>query len=471
VRTAIDIAESVRSGARRAVDILDECLDAIDTRNPELNAFVAIDRDGARRAAADVDAKVRAALDPGPFAGVPFGVKDLYDLAGLPTSKGSLLFKGGPPAEADAVDVARLRAAGAVPVGKTAVPEFGSVCFTASPAWGVTRNPWNLAVTPGGSSGGSAAAVAGGLVPMATGGDGGGSIRIPAAWTGLVGLKPSFGRIPYPDNLASETDTKGVLVASVADAARHLDVTCGPDDRDRTSLPHPGLSYEGLLDTLDVSGLRVGWSPDLGYAAVEPEVEAIAEAAARDLVKAAGLPWSPITVKLTDPVRVWLGSGSLDLYQDLERGMWPDRGGELHAVNRYNLTQSDLLSPAQVARVWMRRRRLEQEVARVHADVDVVLTPTTAVAPFAAAGPIPEVIAGQSVFPAMAVPFTMIANLCWNPAASVPAGLTAAGLPVGLQIQARRHADELVLRLARLLEQARPWPTLPETPPSARQWS
>ena len=164
---------------------------------------------------------------------------------------------------------------------------------------------------------------------------------------------------------------------------------------------------------------------------------------------------------LTDPVRVWMGAGSLDLYQDLERGMWPDRGGELHAVNRYNLTHCDLLTPAQVARVWMRRRRLEREVAELHAEVDVLLTPATAVPPFAAEGPIPEVIAGQSVFPAMAVPFTMVANLCWNPAASVPAGLTSAGLPVGLQIQARRHADEVVLRMARLLELARPWPALP----------
>ena len=461
MRTAIEIAESVRSGARRAADVLDECLDAIDARNPGLNAFVVVDRDGARRAAAHVDALVRAGVDPGPFAGVPFGVKDLYDLAGVTTSKGSLLFKDGPPAGEDAVDVARLRAAGAVPVGKTAVPEFGSVCFTASPAWGVTRSPWDPAVTPGGSSGGSASAVAGGMVPMATGGDGGGSIRIPAAWTGLVGLKPSFGRIPYPDNLASQTDTKGVLVTAVADAARHLDVTCGPDDRDRSSLPRPGCSYETLAETLDVTGLRIGWSPDLGYAAVEPEVEAIAEEAARALVEAAGAVWSPVAVKLTDPVRVWLGAGSLDLYQDLERGMWPDRGGELHPVNRYNLTHCDLLTPAQVARVWMRRRRLEHEVAALHAEVDVVLTPTTAVPPFPAEGPIPEVIAGQSVFPAMAVPFTMVANLCWNPAASVPAGLTSAGLPVGLQIQARRHADELVLRLARLLEQARPWPALP----------
>jgi len=460
VRSAIEIAESVRSGARTATDVLEESLAAIDDRNGALNAFVVVDPAGARAAASRVDDLVRAGEDPGPLAGVPFGVKDLYDLAGTPTSHGSLLYKDAPPAAADAIDVARMRAAGAVPVGKTAVPEFGSVCFTASPAWGVTRNPWDPSVTPGGSSGGSAAAVASGMVPMATAGDGGGSTRIPAAWTGLVGLKPSFGRIPYPDNVASQTDTKGVLVTTVADAARHLDVTCGPSSRDRTSLPHPGISYEQAIGTLDVSGLRIGWSPDFGYAAVEPEVSALAEEAARALVAAVGARWTPLTVRLTDPVRVWMGSGCLDLYQQLERGMWPDRGGDLHSVNRYNLTHSDLMTPAQVARTWLRRRRLEDEVAALHDEVDVVLTPTTAVAPFAAEGPIPEVIAGQSVFPAMAVPFTMVANLCWNPAISVPAGLTAAGLPVGLQIQGPKHADDVVLRLARVLEQARPWPTL-----------
>jgi aspartyl-tRNA(Asn)/glutamyl-tRNA(Gln) amidotransferase subunit A len=461
VRSAIEIAASVRSGERTAGEVLEECLAAIDAANASLNAFVVVDPAGARSAAAAVDALVRAGRDPGPLAGVPFGVKDLYDLAGTSTARGSLLYKDAPPAATDALDVARMRAAGAVPVGKTAVPEFGSVCFTASPGWGVTRNPWDPSVTPGGSSGGSAAAVAGGMVPMATGGDGGGSIRIPAAWTGLVGLKPSFGRIPYPDNAASMTDTKGVLVTTVADAARHLDVTCGPSARDRTSLPHPGVRYEDMLEVLDVSGVRIGWSPDLGYAAVEPEVAAIAEAAARDLVAAMGARWTPLDVHLTDPVRVWMGAGSLDLYQQLERGMWPDRAGDLHPVNRYNLTHADLLTPAQVARAWMRRRQLEAEVAALHDEVDVVVTPTTAVPPFAAEGPIPEVIAGQSVFPAMAVPFTMVANLCWNPAVSVPAGLTASGLPVGLQIQGPRHADEVVLRLARILERARPWPALP----------
>ncbi|HEY2427547.1 MAG TPA: amidase family protein [Acidimicrobiales bacterium] len=463
--TPIEIATAVRAGERKAVEVLDGCLAAIDDRNPALNAFTVVDADGARRAAEAVDAAVARGEDPGAFAGVPFAVKDLYDCTGLPTGKGSRLFLGAPPAVADAVDVARLRAAGAVPVGKTTLPEFGTLAFTSTQGWGTTRNPWDPATTPGGSSGGSAAAVAGGMLPMATSGDGGGSTRIPAAFSGLVGHKASYGRIPFPDNCASQTDTKGILVTTVADAARHLDVTCGPDDRDRTSLPEPADvrragGYEGLIETLDVSGLRVAWSVDLGYAVVDPEVAAITESAARELVRVAGMTDVTVAIDLPDPVRVWLSQGVLDLFMDLEPGMWPDRADELEGFTRFALQASEQAAPAQIARVWQRRMALERAVAAVYDQVDILLTPTTAVPAFAAEGPMPTEIAGQTVFPAMATPFTMIANLCWNPAVSVPAGLTAAGLPVGLQIQGRRHADEVVLRLARLLEQARPWPRL-----------
>lgn len=465
VDTPIDIARAVRSGERTAQEVLDECLGAVEAANPALNAFVVLDPDGAQRAASAVDSAIARGDDPGPFAGVPFGVKDLYDAAGMPTSKGSLLFKGGPAASSDSVDVARLRAAGAVPVGKTAAPELGAVCFTSTRAWGTTRNPWDPSLTPGGSSGGSSAAVAAGMVPMATASDGGGSTRIPAAFCGLVGLKPSYGRIPYPDNGASQTSAKGILVTTVADAARHLDVCAGPDDRDRVSLPDPsavrrGGGYERVIETLDVGGLRLGWSPDLGFAAVDPAVASVTEAAARVLAAAAGLSLRPVEVHLTDPVRTWLGANALDLYQELEAGMWPERGDELESWNRRALESTDRLTPVQLARIWQQRMRLEQEVAAVHQTVDVLLTPATAVPAFAAAGPLPTVIDGRKVHPAMAVPFTMVANLCWNPAISVPAGLTGAGLPVGLQIQGPRHADDVVLRLARILEQARPWPRL-----------
>src|ERR671910_769285 len=187
---AIEIAEAVRTGQRRATEVLDEALAAIDARNDELGAFVHVDEGVARAAAEVVDAAVAAGRDPGRFAGVPLGVKDLEDCAGMPTTHGSLAYAGRGPVAADSVHVARLRAAGAVPVGKTAAPEFGTLNFTRTKVFGAARNPWDPERTPGGSSGGSAAAVAAGLVPVATASDGGGATPIPAAVFGLVGVQP-----------------------------------------------------------------------------------------------------------------------------------------------------------------------------------------------------------------------------------------------------------------------------------------
>jgi len=459
VQTVISTADSVRAGQVSAVEVLEECLGRIEAANPKLNAFVHLDPEGARRAATAVDAAVKAGGDPGPLAGVPFGVKDLENCAGMPTSHGSLLFKGRAPMAEDSVHVARLRAAGAVPVGKTAAPEFGADCYTSTRAWGTTRNPWNLDLTPGGSSGGSAAAVAAGLVPFCTASDGGGSTRIPAAFSGLVGHKASYGRIPHPEAGGSETTALGAVVTSVADAARHLDVTAGPDDRDRTSLPTPGFSYEQIIEELDVAGLRAAWSSDLGFAPCEPEVSGPAEAAARELIAVAGLREVGVEIRLTDPVRVWLASGAVDIWMDVEPGMYPERADEFDRTVRYDLDHSYERTAPRIGRTMKRRAHLAKEVAAIFDQVDVLLTPTTAVPPFPAEGLMPRVINGVEVATlAMAVPFTMLANLCWNPATSVPAGTTSDGLPVGLQIMTRRHRDDVALRLARLFEQARPWP-------------
>jgi aspartyl-tRNA(Asn)/glutamyl-tRNA(Gln) amidotransferase subunit A len=458
--TAIQIAESVRRGEGSAVDVLDQALAAIEAANPRLNAFVHLDAAGARRSAEAVDAAVAAGRDPGPFSGVPFGVKDLEHVAGMPTSFGSLLFKGRPPLWQDSLQVARLRAAGAVPIGKTASPEFGAVAVTDSPAWGVTRNPWDPERTPGGSSGGSAAAVAAGMVPLATASDGGGSIRIPASFCGLVGFKPSFGRIPHPGNQPSATSVYGALVTSVADAARHLDVTAGPHDTDRLSLPAATVRYEDAIEALDVRGLRARWSPDLGFAMVDAEVAALAEAAALDLIEAAALEPVPGMIALTDPLRVWDASRAADFFMDLEPGMWPDKAGALSDYVRPTVRRFESVVAPRIAETWKSRQRLDDELADLFNEIDVLLTPTTALPAFAAEWPMPSVINGAEVHPSMTVPFTMVANLGWHPAVSLPAGQTAGGLPVGLQVQCRRHADEVVLRLARLYEQTRPWPRL-----------
>lgn len=464
VRTAIETAEAVRGKKVRAREMVEAALARIAARNAELGAFVVVDPELALREADALDARIARGEDPGPLAGVPFGVKDMDHCAGLPTSYGSRLHQGLPPREEDSVHVGRLRAAGAIPVGTTASSEFGTLHFVHT-ALGTTRNPWNRERTTGGSSGGSAGAVAAGMVPLATAGDGGGSTRIPAAFCGLVGMKPSFGRIPREGAGTSQTAVWGALTTTVADAARHLDVTAGPDDRDRTSLPPPSLRYERAIDELHVAGLRVAWSPDLGYAAVDPEVRALAEEACAALVDAARLRWVDRKVELTDPVRAWLGTGAIDIWLHLERDDWPSRKDELLGWTRRSYEQSEGFTAPRYAGVLRRRTRLEHEVAALFQDVDVLATPTTAVAAFDAEGPGRSVVIdGREVDPALTVPFTMIANLCWNPAISVPAGVTREGLPVGLQLMTRRHTDEIPLRLARLLEQTRPWPPLATTP-------
>jgi aspartyl-tRNA(Asn)/glutamyl-tRNA(Gln) amidotransferase subunit A len=258
--SAIAASDAVRKGTQSAVDLVERALVAVAVANPELNAFVHLDADGARAAAARIDARVAAGEDPGPLAGVPFGVKDLDDCAGMPTTHGSRWFLGQPPVQRDALHVERLRAAGAIPIGKTAAPEFGTFAYTASPALGVTRNPWNPERTPGGSSGGSAAAVASGMVAFGTASDGGGSTRTPASFCGLVGHKCSYGRIP--DAIAGrygQTAVPGALTTTVADSARLLDVMSGPHRRDRSSLPPPTVRYEDAIESLDLSGLRIAW--------------------------------------------------------------------------------------------------------------------------------------------------------------------------------------------------------------------
>jgi aspartyl-tRNA(Asn)/glutamyl-tRNA(Gln) amidotransferase subunit A len=449
--TAIEIAESVRAGELRAVEVLDACLAEVTAGNGPLNAFVHLDEGLARAAATAVDEAVAAGRDPGPFAGVPIGVKDLEDCAGMPTSHGSLVFKGRGPVAADSIHLARLRAAGAVPIGKTAAPEFGTMNFTKTKAWGITRNPWALDRTPGGSSGGTAAAVSAGLIPCGTASDGGGSTRIPAAFTGLVGMKPSHGRIPDPGPSGSQTAVYGLLTTTVADSARHLDVVAGPDDRDRLSLPAPTVGYEAAIELLDVAGLRARWSVDLGFVEhVDPEVAALAAAAAEGLAAAAGLALDDDPVHLTDPVRAWLSGGAMDLWFSIDEDMWPAVADDLTRYSRDTLEQTQDYPLPKFARAIRRREQLTLDAAALFAEVDVVLTPTTAVPAFAAEGPPPG--------GAMATPFTMLANLCWNPSISVPAGSTADGLPVGLQITAARHRDEVPLRLARIWEQAAPWP-------------
>jgi aspartyl-tRNA(Asn)/glutamyl-tRNA(Gln) amidotransferase subunit A len=462
MKSVVDIASAVARGALKAEAVVDECLEAIERNNARVNAFVYLDAAAARAQARALDARIARGEKAGPLAGVAFGIKDIREsCAGMPRRNGSLFHRDDPPETEDSPFIARLRAAGAIPLGKVATAEFGMDGVTHTLAHGTTRNPWNLARTPGGSSGGSAAAVAAALVPFCTAGDAGGSTRSPAGYTGTVGLKPSLGRIPRSDGF-NDRSCPGVITATVCDTARILDVAAGPDDRDRMTLPEAGVSYETLIDTLNVHGLRAVWSEDLGFAPVEPEVAEIARRAALRLIDAAALHPLAEEVHFTNVYMAANMHMTRRFADELKRrGILPGQKGSLSPGPRFFLEKAEAFTEAQVFEALELEKRLEQEIATFFRRADILLTPCHATPAFAAEGPLPERIAGKDASETHGDAFPMLANIGWNPSISVPAGLTAEGLPVGLLITVPRHRDDMALRLARILEIAAPWPLHP----------
>lgn len=453
------IADGVRSGDLSAKEVLETFLERIEAYNSELVAFVHIDVERARSQAADVDRKIGAGEDAGPLAGIPIGVKDLENAAGMPTTHGSVLFKDN-MAEADSIQVSRLREAGCVVVGKTAAPEFGIYAFTSTDLHGTTRNPWNLDRTPGGSSGGSAAAVAAAIVPIATGSDGLGSIRIPASYSGILGLKATFGRVPRGSSVESSYGGNyGPMARTPRDAARYLDCVVGPDERDQFSLPHPGFRYEDKLDELP-EGLRATWSSDLGYGTCAAEVARIARDAASALASAGAFTWIDKPVELKDMGVASGIIGSPERWARLGK-FWPERRADMSPFLQFMMERSlEMTDIDQYARAHERRWQNNQTLAAVFADVDLIVTPTTSTTAFAAEGPMPTEIDGRKIKPIHSITFTPPFNFSGHPAISIPCGFDSEGLPVGLQIVGRRHTDHVLLALARAFEQTRPWPQI-----------
>lgn len=469
---AWELADSIRAGKLSAGEVLDVYLERIERSESTLNAWCDIDADGARAQARAIDDRVVHGEDPGLFAGVPVGVKELAAVRGLSDTHGSLLYAGR-VADHDCTEVARLRAAGAVIVGKTTAPEFGSINWTHTKIHGVTRNPWNTERTPGGSSGGSGAAVAAGQVPIATGSDGGGSIRIPASYCGLFGFKVTFGKVGSDPEAfdASLTAVPGPMARSVRDAARYVDVVAGPTVNDPTSLARHGISYEQLL--LDgepierLRGMRAAWSSTLGFAVTDPEVEEQSRAAAIELAKEARLHLVDLDVKLPRPGRAWSLLSSLAMaadHLDAARGRFDD----LTPVVRAGLAWCERIKIDDITRAYRRREELLAAIARTFDEIDILFTPTTATVGFEAAGPPPTVIAGQEVSGMGSVPFTAPFNISGQPGVSIPCGLNSDGMPIGLQAVTRRHDDDLLLALGLLAERTRPWTKLaPSTETSA----
>lgn len=463
-RSARDLADEVRAGRLRARDVLEHHLDRIGRLDPAIGAFVFVDPERARAVADRVDADVAEGRDPGPLAGVPLGIKELEQVEGWPDTRASTVYRDRIGTVTSTMS-ARLLAAGAVPVGLTASPEIGHLPYTCSVLHGPTRNPWALDRTPGGSSGGSGAALAAGLVPLATGSDMGGSIRLPAGWSGVVGVKGTLGRVPRGPGFLGHADMVhyGPLARTVRDAARFLDVCAGTDERDPNSLPAPAVPFERAVGELAVHGLRVAVVDDNGLSPSHPGVRDALRTAADALLAAVGGKEVALRLDLPD---IMPGAAAL-LFADGDPAMAEAMGeimGNLFATPGAAPLMTEAFAGADlsleaVARSTQVRFELNQALAAAFAEADLVLIPCSPVPAFGCEGPLPTVVDGREVGPQAAALFTGPFNLSGHPVVVVPMGQVD-GAPVGMQIVARRHEDALALAAAAAYEQARPWPLL-----------
>lgn len=468
--SAWEIARAIRERRLSSVEVIDAVLARIEELNPAVNAYCLVRGEQARAQAEGADRAVAAGGQLGALHGVPVALKDLTPTRGVRTTYGSRAFAEHVPDE-DAILVVRLRAAGGVIVGKTTTPEFGNKGVTESPLLGRTNNPWRLTHTAGGSSGGSAAAVAAGMVALADGSDGAGSIRIPASCCGVVGLKPSFGRVPvYPRNGYESISHHGALARTVADAALMLSVIAGPDDRDPYGTPPGATDYLAAAHEATVDGWPVAFSEDLGLGPIEPEVAAIAREAAETLSELGANVQqdAPRTSDPRDPMAtIWqvsLGTIARERVlpvvgrDGMDRHLLSlmDAAEKITAVEHYRATQ-------------FFRHAFYVAMRRFFEDYRLLVTPTLAVAPFPHPDrhrPGPDRVAGRSVNPFLGWLLTYHANLTGQPAISMPYGATDDGLPVGVQIIGRPGADADVLRAAAALEHARREPQAHPNPAS-----
>lgn len=447
---ATELLRLYRNQELSPVEVTRAVLDRIAAVNPKINAYCLVDETQALAQARAAERRWLAGQPLGRLDGVPASVKDLIVTKGWPTLRGSRTIDPAGPWNDDAPAVARLKEHGAVLLGKTTTPEFGWKGVTDSALTGATHNPWKIGRTPGGSSGGASAQVAAGLGPLAIGTDGGGSIRIPAAFAGIVGMKPSFGRVPaWPASPFGTVAHLGPMTRTVADAALMLTVLAGPDYRDWLALPASGEDYGQGLDQ-GIRGLRIAFSPDLGYARVDPEVAAIVAGAVRHFA-ALGAEVEAADPGFSDVGPIFAVHWQAGAFQALkaippEKRALIDEGllRAAEAGGRYSL--SDYLDAAQA------RAALGLTMRTFHTKYDLLVTPSLAVPAFAVNRLAPPADEGGDW--TVWTPFSYPFNLTQQPAISVPCGFTAEGLPVGLQIVGPAHRDALVLRAARAFETA-----------------
>ncbi|MCO5220152.1 MAG: amidase [Thermomicrobiales bacterium] len=450
---ATEMLARYRDRSLSPVEVTTAILAQIELVDPRINAYVTVTGDIALEQARMAEQSWQAGI-AGDLLGVPISIKDLTATKGIRTTRGSRLYENWIP-DSDAIFVERVKNAGSVMLGKTSSPEFGWKGETTNPISGTTRNPWNLERTAGGSTGGGSAAVAAGMGPLTQGGDGAGSIRIPSSFCGIYGLKPSFALVPaYPPSAIADVAHLGPMTRTVADAALLLNVVAGEDSRDRFSWSS-NLDYLPFCDTRDLKGWRIAWSPDLGYAAVEPEIAAICEQQVQ-ILRDLGAEVVEAHPGLPDPWEIindlWaaaMGSLHIDNLDEVRELIDPGR----LTVVEYGLT----VTGAELTRKQQRRGEYYESWRQFMQEYDLFVCPTEPCTAFEAGLDFPPVIAGREMSYLGWTAFTYPFNLTGFPAATVPAGFAADGLPVGLQLVGRWHDDASVIAASAAFEAAAPW--------------
>jgi len=445
------------------VELVDLYLRRIERLDGTLHSYLTVAADQAFEAAKAAEAAVSQGGALGPLHGVPISIKDLEPTRGIRTTGGSLVFEHRIP-DRDSIVVERVRASGAIILGKTNKPEFGLLGTTENRLGEGCRNPWDPERTSGGSSGGAASALAAGLCALATGTDGGGSIRIPASFCGVYGIKPQLGRVPRGPLPASAPGNQlshpGPIARTVADAALLLSILAGYDRRDPASLRDGPADYVDATSR-DIKGLRMGWSADFGYAPVDPEVQRICRDAAgrfQDL----GCPLADSELALDEPYPAFwtlFATNSYATFSDI----WPAHAEEMTSYAQASFGHGASVTGTEYARALGYRDRLRGQFDDIFDRFDVLLSPTVAVPAF----PVrerPDTIAGKAVNPFWGfLPFTFPINMVGLPAASIPCGLSEAGLPIGLHIVGRRGDEETVLAVSAAFERTGVWSSQPPT--------
>jgi len=448
------LVDMIKSKKLSPVELMEVTLKRINAFNPKLNAFLTMAEEEAMQGAREAEKALHTGSNLGPLHGIPTSIKDLNSTKGMRTTRGSLVYKDFVP-DTEGSMVQRIRAAGAIIVGKTNAPEFGMMCSTENKLGDACRNPWNTEMTPGGSSGGAAAAVAAGMNSLAQGSDGGGSIRIPAAFCGLFGLKGTNGRVPAdvaPWGV-SHIGCYGPLTRNVRDAALMMNVISGPDGLDYSCIRKTPPDFLKALDS-GLKKLRIAWSPDLGYEVkVDPEVKSVVEAAVR-VFEELGHEVEEAAPATEEPFDAWDVTSASRFY--IPYGpLLDEHADELMDYTRLMIECGRSLSGVEVAKAWVQVEKFRGAMLDFFQKYDLLLTPTTAVPAY----PVGQRNRGlgRGFIDYGFIPFTSVFNLTFNPAATVPCGFSSSGLPIGLQIVGRPEDESTVLRASAAFEHARPW--------------